>query len=148
MVGARLTCHTAAMTIRNAVIIIILCLILSIVAADPFHNGAPGGLNRSARAGLKDAFAAGLPRSAVPRPALTGGRSEDLHDAVAGSPVPDAVAELEAVLDFTAGAPSAANAPGAAGGPPRGSGDGGFPPLPNNPRPIISPSGPTPPSLD
>lgn len=129
------------MTIRNAIIITILCLILSIVAADSFNNGAPRGLNRSARAVIMDAFAAGLPRSGAPRPTLTGGRSEDLYDAVAGGRI------LDAVMDHAAGAPSGANAPRAAGGPPRGSGDGGFAPLPNNPRPIISPSGPTPPSM-
>lgn len=154
------------MTIRNAIIILLLCLVLSIVAADPFKGAAPLVSDSPAGADILGAVPAGRPQP-VPRSVFSRGRSEELQDAVAGSPIPEVAADNADV------APNDGNSTPDLGGPPRGGGnggfdslppsptsvglggpprggggDGGFAPLTNNPRPIISPSGPAPASVD
>lgn len=123
------------MTIRNTIIIIILCLVFSIVAADPAKNGGPLVSDSSAGTDILDAVSAG---PAVPRPLFSRGRSEELQDAVAGIPNP------EAPLVPAVFAPSGGTTLVDLGGPPRGGGDGSFDPPPNNPGPILSPCGPAP----
>ncbi|MCM2305762.1 MAG: hypothetical protein NDJ72_13760 [Elusimicrobia bacterium] len=123
---------------RNAVIIIILC----IIGAFSFRSAAPQlGLNMPAPEDIKDAVAGGPVSRGNKGPALTlaSGKGEDMRDAVAG---------------FAVGTPNTGNSVGEIDGPPRGSGNGGFGPLANNPNnnppynppPSLSPSGPTPPS--
>jgi len=122
---------------RNAVIIIILC----IIGAYSVRKGPQLGLNMPGLEDIKDAVAggpakAGRKGSATPL-TLAGGEGEALRDAVAGHAV---------------GTPNNGNTLGGVDGPPRGSGDGGFAPQSNNPRgtipppPPLSPSGPTVPS--
>lgn len=163
MGGGRLSWHTASMTIRNTIIIILLCIVLSIVAADPFKDAAPRLSEGPARADLLDAAPAGRPRRGAARPTLILGRSEELQDAVAGDDI------SEPAADDAVAAPGGANTtvdlggpPRGGGGytprntrtsvdlgsPPRGGGTAGFAPPPNIPRPIISPSGPPPASAD
>ncbi|MDP3542410.1 MAG: hypothetical protein Q8T11_08090 [Elusimicrobiota bacterium] len=116
---------------RNAVIIIILC----IIGAFSFKNGPKLGLNMPAPDDIKDAVAGGPARRRGPQLTLASGKSEDLRDAVAG---------------FAVGTPNNGNTLGEIGDPPRGSGDGGFGPgannnnnnPPYNPPPSLSPSGP------
>lgn len=120
---------------RNAVIIIILC----IIGGFSFKNGPKLGLNMPAPQDIKDAVAGGpinaSRRADGPKLMLTGGSGEDLKDAVAG---------------FAVGTPKTGNTLGEIDGPPRGSGNGGFSPLANNPNnnppynppPNLSPSGP------
>lgn len=121
---------------RNAVIIIILC----IIGAFSFRNGGPQlGLNMPSADEIKDAVAGGPStvsrRGNPPGLTLSSGKGEDLRDAVAG---------------FAVGTPNNGNTLGEIGDPPRGSGDGGFAPgannnnnnPPYNPPPSLSPSGP------
>lgn len=119
---------------RNAVIIIILC----IIGAFSFRNGGPQlGLNMPSPDDIKDAVAGGpvSRRGNGPKLTLSSGKGEDLRDAVAG---------------FAVGTPQNGNTLGEIGDPPRGSGNGGFGPLANNPNnnppynppPPLSPSGP------
>lgn len=121
---------------RNAVIIIILC----IIGAFSFRNGGPQlGLNMPSPDDIKDAVAGGPStasrRGNPPGLTLSSGKGEDLRDAVAG---------------FAVGTPQNGNTLGEIGDPPRGSGDGGFSPAANNnnnnppynPPPPLSPSGP------
>lgn len=121
---------------RNAVIIIILC----IIGAFTFKNGGPQlGLNTPGSDDIKDAVAGGPAsrRGNVPELTLSSGKGEDLRDAVAG---------------FAVGTPNTGNTLGEIGDPPRGSGNGGFAPgannnnnnPPYNPPPSLSPSGPEP----
>lgn len=135
------------MNTRNA-IILILCIALCALAAGPFKKGTLLGMGLPAREDIPDAVRP--PRRDAPRLTLAGGQSEDLRDAVAGSLVPRGQSDPPGVKSEgrreDLPGPAAANAPADAGGPPRGGGYGGFAPLPNNPRPVISPSGPTPPS--
>lgn len=125
---------------RNAVIIIILC----IIGAFTFKNGGPQlGLNMPGSDDFKDAVAGG-PANASRRGnpqglTLSSGKGDDLRDAVAG---------------FAVGTPQSGNTLGEIGDPPRGSGNGGFAPgannnnnnPPYNPPPSLSPSGPSAPS--
>ena len=117
--------------VRNAVIIIILC----IIGAYSVKKGPQLGLNMPAAEDIKDAVAGNRIRRQGPKLTLASGTSEDLRDAVAGHAV---------------GTPGGSNTLGDVGGPPRGNGYGGFGPLstnnnhnnpPNNP-PVLSPSGP------
>lgn len=124
------------MTIRNTIIIIILCLVFSIVEADPTKDGALPVPDSPAGTDILDAVSAGPAQFSVPRPLFSRGRSEELQDAVAGIPNP------EAPLVPAVFAPSGGTTLVDLGGPPRGGGDGGFDPPPNNPGPILSPSGP------
>ncbi|MDD5302939.1 MAG: hypothetical protein PHS14_07480 [Elusimicrobia bacterium] len=122
--------------VRNAVIIIILC----IIGAYSFKKGPQLGLNMPAPEDIKDAVAGNPVRRHGPQLTLASGNGEDLRDAVAGHAV---------------GTPNrGTNTLGDVDGPPRGSGNGGFGPLSNNnnnnnppvnPPPSLSPSGPTPP---
>lgn len=119
--------------VRNAVIIIILC----IIGAYTFQKGPQLGLNMPAPEDIKDAVAGGpvSRRANGPKLTLASGKGEDLRDAVAG---------------FAVGTPNTGNTLGEIDGPPRGSGNGGFSPLANNPNnnppynppPTLSPSGP------
>ncbi len=116
---------------RNAVIIIILC----IIGAFSFKKGPQLGLNMPAPEDIKDAVAGGPARRRGPGLTLASGKGDDLRDAVAG---------------FAVGTPNNGNTLGEIDGPPRGSGNGGFGPLANNPNnnppynppPNLSPSGP------
>lgn len=125
--------------VRNAVIIIILC----IIGAYTVKKGPQLALNMPGLEDIKDAVA-GAPSSAsrrngAPKLTMASGKGEDMRDAVAGHAV---------------GTPNNGNTLGDIDGPPRGSGYGGFSPLsnntnnnpPNNPPPSLSPSGPTTPS--
>lgn len=117
---------------RNAVIIIILC----IIGAYSVKKGPQLGLNLPGTEDIKDAVAGGPAsrRAANPGLTLAGGEGEALRDAVAGHAV---------------GTPNTGNTLGGVDGPPRGSGNGGFGPQANNPGqnfippPPLSPSGPT-----
>lgn len=122
---------------RNAVIIIILC----IVGAYTARKGPQLGLNMPAPEDIKDAVAGG-PVNAGRKNAspltLAAGSGEDFRDAVAGHAV---------------GTPNNGNTLGGVDAPPRGSGNGGFGPQSNNPGsfippapPELSPAGPTPPT--
>lgn len=117
---------------RNAVVIIILC----IIGAFSFKKGPQLGLNMPAPEDIKDAVAGNRIRRPSPKLTLASGQGEDLRDAVAGHAV---------------GTPNnGTNTLGDVDGPPRGSGNGGFGALsnnnnnnpPNNPPPTLSPSGP------
>lgn len=116
---------------RNAVIIIILC----IIGAYSFRKAPQLGLNMPAPQDIKDAVAGNSARRhGGPKLTLASGTGEDLRDAVAGHAV---------------GTPNnGTNSFGDVGGPPRGNGNGGFGPLSNNnnnnppPPPPLSPSGP------
>ena len=117
---------------RNAVIIIILC----IIGAFSFKKAPQLGLNMPAPEDIKDAVAGGpARRTNGPKLTLAGGKGEDLRDAVSG---------------FAVGTPTNGNTLGEIDGPPRGSGNGGFAPLANNPNnnppynppPTLSPAGP------
>ena len=117
---------------RNAVIIIILC----IIGAFSFKKAPQLGLNMPAPEDIKDAVAGGpVRRNNGPKLTLASGKGEDLRDAVAG---------------FAVGTPNTGNTLGEIDGPPRGSGNGGFGPLANNPNnnppynppPSLSPSKP------
>lgn len=120
---------------RNAVIIIILC----IIGAYTLHKAPQLALNMPSPEQVKDAVAGG-PSRRHPGLTLASGKGDDLRDAVAGHAV---------------GTPGQrGNTLGDVGAPPRGNGDGGFghgsnnpgnnfnPPPPSN----LSESGPTPPS--
>ena len=120
--------------VRNAVIIIILC----IIGAYSVKKGPQLGLSLPATEDIKDAVAGGPShRRGSPRLTLASGKGEELRDAVAGHAV---------------GTPNrGTNTLGDVDGPPRGNGYGGFGPLstnnnnnnpPNNPPPSLSPSGP------
>jgi len=115
--------------IRNAVIIIVLCLIgVGIKTNKPASNL---GLNMPNAAELKDAVAGH--RASRPGLNLRDGSDDTLRDAVAG---------------HAAGTPAGlgTNTLADVSPPPRGSGNGGFSSLSNNPRgvapPPLSPSGP------
>ena len=117
---------------RNAVIIIILC----IIGAYSVRKAPQLGLNMPSVDDIKDAVAGGPTtasrRGNGPKLTLSSGKGEELRDAVAG---------------FAVGTPNTGNSLGEIDGPPRGSGNGGFNPLSNNPRPFnpppsLSPSGP------
>jgi len=114
---------------RNAVIIIILC----IIGAYSVRKSPQLGLNMPAPETIKDAVAGGPVRRGNPKLTLASGTGEDLRDAVAGHAV---------------GTPNNGNTLGDIGGPPRGQGNGGFGPQSNNPGqnfnppPVLSPSGP------
>jgi len=120
---------------RNAVIIIILC----IIGAYSVKKGPQLGLNMPGVEDIKDAVAGGpvnASRRGNANPlSLNTGNGEDLRDAVAGHAV---------------GTPNTGNTLGGVDGPPRGSGFGGFGPSSNNPGsippppPSLSPAGPTP----
>lgn len=124
---------------RNAVIIIILC----IIGAYSVRKGPQLGLNMPGVEDIKDAVAGGPANSGRRGNAnpltLASGSGEDLRDAVAGHAV---------------GTPNNGNTLGGVDGPPRGSGNGGFGPQSNNnnnnppynPPGELSPSGPTQPS--
>lgn len=124
---------------RNAVIIIILC----IIGAYSVRKGPQLGLNMPAPEDIKDAVAGGpvnASRRGNANPlTLNAGNGEDLRDAVAGHAV---------------GTPNNGNTLGGVDGPPRGSGFGGFGPSANNPGsippppPSLSPSGPTAPESE
>ncbi len=115
--------------VRNAVVIIILC----IIGAMTFKNRAPQ-LALMPAGDIKDAVAGNPVRRGNPKLTLASGAGEDLRDSVAGHAV---------------GTPGpTGNTFGGVGDPPRGSGNGGFGPLstnPNqnqNPPETISPSEP------
>lgn len=117
--------------VRNAVIIIILC----IIGAYSVKKGPQLGLNMPAAEDIKDAVAGNKVRKHGPKLTLASGTGEDLRDAVAGHAV---------------GTPKGSNTLGDVDGPPRGNGNGGISPLsnnnnnnnpPNNP-PTLSPSTP------
>lgn len=123
---------------RNAVIIIILC----IIGAYTVKKGPELGLTMPSVEDIKDAVASANPTRAsrgagAPKLTLASGTGEDLRDAVAGHAV---------------GTPNpGTNTFGEIDGPPRGNGLGGFSPLalnnnvpPTNPPPPpnLSPSGP------
>ena len=116
---------------RNAVIIIILC----IIGAYSYRKAPQLGLNMPAPEDIKDAVAGNRARRHNPL-TLASGTGDDLRDAVAGHAV---------------GTPGGSNTLGDIGGPPRGNGNGGFGPLSSNnnnnnpplpPPPPLSPSGP------
>ncbi len=120
--------------VRNAVIIIILC----IIGAYSVKKAPQLGLSLPGTEDIKDAVAGGPSQrrgNGNPQLTLASGKGEDLRDAVAGHAV---------------GTPGGSNTLGDVGGPPRGNGYGGFGPLstnnnnnpPNNPPPSLSPSGP------
>jgi len=119
---------------RNAVIIIILC----IIGAYTVKKGPQLGLNMPGVEDIKDAVAGGpsTGRRGNGNPlTLAAGKGEDMRDAVAGHAV---------------GTPNNGNTLGGVDGPPRGSGFGGFGQQSNNPGvivpqnpPELSPSGPT-----
>lgn len=119
---------------RNAVIIIILC----IIGAYTLKKGPQLALNMPAPETVKDAVA-GAPstfRRGAPKDlTLANGVGEELRDAVAGHAV---------------GTPNNGNTTDSVPPPPRGGGNGGFGAQPNNPGqnfnpppPNLSPSGPT-----
>lgn len=120
--------------VRNAVIIIILC----IIGAYTMKKGPQLALNMPAAQDIKDAVAGGpvTRRNGPQQLTLASGKGEDLRDAVAG---------------FAVGTPNTGNGEGETDAPPRGSGNGGFAPLANNPGnnppynppPSLSPSGPS-----
>ena len=99
---------------RNAVIIIILC----IIGAYSVRKAPQLGLNMPAPEQIKDAVAGGPSRRHGPKLTLASGTGEDLRDAVAGHAI---------------GTPNHGNTLGDIGGPPRGDHDGGFGPHSNNP---------------
>lgn len=115
--------------VRNAVIIIILC----IIGAVSFKSHKPQlSLNMPTPDQLKDAVAGNRAPGRHRPLKLASGHTDDLRDAVAGHAV---------------GTPNDTNTLGDVGGPPRGSGNGGFGPMSNNnnnnnPPPNLSPSGP------
>lgn len=121
--------------VRNAVIIIILC----IIGAYSVKKGPQLGLSLPSPEQIKDAVAGGpsfTPHRGNPELTLASGKGEDLRDAVAGHAV---------------GTPNrGTNSLGDVDGPPRGNGYGGFGPLSgnnngNNPPvtpPVLSPFGP------
>jgi hypothetical protein len=114
---------------RNAVIIIILC----IIGAYSVKKGPQLGLNMPAPEEIRDAVAGNRIRRNAPKLTLASGTGEDLRDAVAGHAV---------------GTPGGTNTLGDVDGPPRGNGNGGFGPLSANnnnnnpPPPPLSPSSP------
>lgn len=117
---------------RNAVIIIILC----IVGAYTVKKGPELGLSMPGLSDIKDAVAGGPSsrRGKNPQLTLASGTADELRDAIAGHAV---------------GTPQGTNTLGDVDGPPRGNGLGGFSPVaannnvpPNNPPPSLSPSGP------
>src|SRR4051812_48417375 len=115
---------------RNAVIIIILC----IIGAYTLKKGPQLALNMPSADAIKDAVAGG-PSSRKGNPlTLASGTGEDLRDAVAGHAV---------------GTPNNGNTLGDVAPPPRGNGTGGIGSLSNNPGqnftppPNLSQSGPT-----
>lgn len=121
--------------VRNAVIIIILC----IIGAYSVKKGPQLGLSLPLAEDIKDAVAGNPIRRRANAPlTLASGKGEDFRDAVAGHAV---------------GTPGGTNTLGDVDGPPRGNGYGGFGPLsnnnnnnnnnpPNNPPPSLSPAGP------
>lgn len=117
--------------VRNAVIIIILC----IIGAYSVKKGPQLGLSLPAAEDIKDAVAGNPVRRRGPQLTLASGKGEEFRDAVAGHAV---------------GTPNpGTNTLGDVDGPPRGNGYGGFGPLstnnnnpPSNPPPSLSPSGP------
>lgn len=125
--------------VRNAVIIIILC----IIGAYTVRKGPQLALNMP-NDGIKDAVAGGpVHHRRSPKLTLASGTGEDLRDAVAGHAVGTPGRHGNTLDDV--------------GGPPRGNGDGGFGHPSNNPGnnfnppinpPEVSPSGPveTPPT--
>jgi len=118
--------------LRNAVIIIILC----IIGAYTVRKGPQLGMSLPGAQDLKDAIAGGpsqRPAGGL-QPILAGRGGEELRDAVAGHPV---------------GTPQGTNTLGDVDGPPRGNGYGGISPLANNynvplnnPPPLLSSSAP------
>lgn len=118
---------------RNAVIIIILC----IIGAYTVKKGPELGLTLPDMQDIKDAVAGGPSRGRGNKgPALTlaSGTGDELRDAIAGHAV---------------GTPQGTNTLGDVDGPPRGNGYGGFGPQANNNNippttpPNLSPSGPS-----
>lgn len=115
---------------RNAVIIIILC----IIGAYSVKKGPQLGLNMPGPEEIRDAVA-GNPVRRGPKLTLASGTGDELRDAVAGHAV---------------GTPGGTNTLGDVDAPPRGNGNGGFGPLSTNnnnnpplpPPPPLSPSGP------
>ena len=115
---------------RNAVIIIILC----IIGAYTVKN-APQLVLNSPNEAIKDAVAGGPSfHRGGPKLTLANGTGDELRDAVAGHAV---------------GTPNHGNTLDDVAPPPRGGGNGGFGPQSNNPSnnfnppPVISPSGPS-----
>lgn len=118
---------------RNAVIIIILC----IIGAYTVKKGPELGLTLPTAQDIKDAVAGGPSTSrrgngiGSPKLTLASGTGEELRDAVAGHAV---------------GTPNnGTNSLGEIDGPPRGNGLGGFSPFAANNN--VPPSNPPPPSL-
>ena len=115
--------------VRNAVIIIILC----IIGAYSVRKAPQLGLNMPAPEQIKDAVAGGPSRRHGPKLTLANGTGEDMRDAVAGHAV---------------GTPNNGNTLDDVAPPPRGNGQGGFGPQSNNPGTNfnpptnLSPSGP------
>ncbi len=119
---------------RNAVIIIILC----IIGAYTLRKGPQLALNMPSPEQVKDAVAGG-PSRRNPGLTLASGKGEDMRDAVAGHAVGTPGRNGNTVDDV--------------GAPPRGNGDGGFGRPANNPGnnfnpppPTLSESAPTPPT--
>lgn len=114
---------------RNAVIIIILC----IIGAYSVRKAPQLALNMPAPEGMKDALAGNRAHRNGPKLTLASGTGEDMRDAVAGHAV---------------GTPNNGNTLGDIGGPPRGNGGNGIGPSSNNPGqnfnppPTLSPSAP------
>ncbi|MEK7389813.1 MAG: hypothetical protein AAB036_08940 [Elusimicrobiota bacterium] len=117
--------------VRNAVVIIILC----IIGAVSVKKKAPElALNVPAPDQIKDAVAGNRIRPRHPLN-VSRGQSDDIRDSIAGNPV-----------GTPQGTPNSTNSLDDIGEPPRGSGNGGFSPLANNNPPYnpppLSPSGP------